>query len=189
MLETLSDPVYQDAIKARQTLSCVDNSSKSNDDMARKYTHSNTMELRYMIQIVMTYLIHNQVTWPISQVLDQMFSLRPTKVEVPKELPKVSMVNTNLKKLKHHLAGFDVVVKERITATAITEGTLKKYQEKDKIRLKPDKNGKHGEAEKSQKQLQQREEEKLNKTQKEGPKMHTQSKVIQSLKKEEKEKD
>ncbi|GKC62196.1 hypothetical protein Tco_1089794 [Tanacetum coccineum] len=47
----------------------------------------------------------------------------PTKVKVPKELPKVSMVNTSLKKLKHHLAGFDVVVKERTTATAITEGS------------------------------------------------------------------
>ncbi|GJS49875.1 hypothetical protein Tco_0599996 [Tanacetum coccineum] len=48
---------------------------------------------------------------------------RPTKVEVPKEIPKVSMVNTSLKKLKHHLAGFDMVVKERTTATAITEGS------------------------------------------------------------------
>ncbi|GJY84424.1 retrovirus-related pol polyprotein from transposon TNT 1-94 [Tanacetum coccineum] len=45
------------------------------------------------------------------------------KVEVPKELPKVSMVNTSLKQLKRHLAGFDQVVKERTTATAITEGT------------------------------------------------------------------
>ncbi|GJZ86821.1 hypothetical protein Tco_0658431 [Tanacetum coccineum] len=35
-------------------------------------------------------------------------SIRPTNVEVPKELPKVSMVNTSLKKLKHHLANFDV---------------------------------------------------------------------------------
>ncbi|GJZ19445.1 hypothetical protein Tco_0556035 [Tanacetum coccineum] len=33
------------------------------------------------------------------------------------------MVNTSLKKLKHHLAGFDVVVKERTTATSITEGS------------------------------------------------------------------
>ncbi|GJX23293.1 hypothetical protein Tco_0227738 [Tanacetum coccineum] len=33
------------------------------------------------------------------------------------------MVNTSLKKLKHHLAGFDMVVKERTTATAITEGS------------------------------------------------------------------
>nr|GEU33763.1 hypothetical protein [Tanacetum cinerariifolium] len=48
---------------------------------------------------------------------------RPTKVEVPKELLKVSMVNTSLMKLKHHLASFDVVVKERTTSTAITEGT------------------------------------------------------------------
>ncbi|GJV92022.1 hypothetical protein Tco_1539835 [Tanacetum coccineum] len=50
-------------------------------------------------------------------------SCRPTKVEVPKELPKVSMVNTSLKKIKHHLAGFDVVVKERTTATDITKGS------------------------------------------------------------------
>ncbi|GJV86632.1 retrovirus-related pol polyprotein from transposon TNT 1-94 [Tanacetum coccineum] len=49
-------------------------------------------------------------------------SIRPTNVEVPIELPKVSMVNTSLKKLKHHLANFNVVVKERTTPTAITEG-------------------------------------------------------------------
>ncbi|GKD59831.1 retrovirus-related pol polyprotein from transposon TNT 1-94, partial [Tanacetum coccineum] len=54
---------------------------------------------------------------------DPTLSSRPTKVEVPKELPKVSMVNTSLKKLKHHLAGFEVVVKERTTAIAITEGS------------------------------------------------------------------
>ncbi|GKB36334.1 hypothetical protein Tco_0881276 [Tanacetum coccineum] len=50
-------------------------------------------------------------------------SCRPIKVEVPKELPKVSMVNTSLKKLKHHLAGFNIVFKERTIATAITEGS------------------------------------------------------------------
>ncbi|GJT32414.1 retrovirus-related pol polyprotein from transposon TNT 1-94 [Tanacetum coccineum] len=50
-------------------------------------------------------------------------SSRPTKVEVPKELLKFSMVNTSLKKLKHHLASFDVVVKERTTPIAIIEGT------------------------------------------------------------------
>nr|GEV82095.1 hypothetical protein [Tanacetum cinerariifolium] len=33
------------------------------------------------------------------------------------------MMNSSLKKLKYHLASFDVVVKERTTATAITEGT------------------------------------------------------------------
>nr|GEU75477.1 hypothetical protein [Tanacetum cinerariifolium] len=50
-------------------------------------------------------------------------STRPTQVEVPKELPKVSMVITSLKKLKHHLTSFDVLVKERTTFTAITDGT------------------------------------------------------------------
>nr|GFA42894.1 hypothetical protein [Tanacetum cinerariifolium] len=49
-----------------------------------------------------------------------------TIVEVSKELPKVSMVNSCLKRLKFHLASFDMVVKERTTATAITEGTLSK---------------------------------------------------------------
>nr|GEU90179.1 hypothetical protein [Tanacetum cinerariifolium] len=47
-------------------------------------------------------------------------STRPTQVEVP----KVSLVNTSLKKLKHHLASFDVVVKERTTTTAITKGNV-----------------------------------------------------------------
>ncbi|GJY02278.1 hypothetical protein Tco_0360430 [Tanacetum coccineum] len=55
-------------------------------------------------------------------------SSRSTKVEVPKELPKVSIVNTSLKKLKHHLAGFDVVVKERTTATVITEARRDKIK-------------------------------------------------------------
>nr|GFB18080.1 hypothetical protein [Tanacetum cinerariifolium] len=51
------------------------------------------------------------------------FSACTTIVEVPKELPKVSMVNSYLKKLKFHLASFDMVVKERTTATVIMEGT------------------------------------------------------------------
>nr|GFB79036.1 integrase, catalytic region, zinc finger, CCHC-type, peptidase aspartic, catalytic [Tanacetum cinerariifolium] len=50
-------------------------------------------------------------------------STTTTIVEVLKELLKVSMVNSCLKKLKSHLADFDMVVKERTTTTAITEGT------------------------------------------------------------------
>ncbi|GJV32120.1 retrovirus-related pol polyprotein from transposon TNT 1-94 [Tanacetum coccineum] len=46
-------------------------------------------------------------------------SIRPTNVEVPKELPKVSMVNTSLKKLKHHLANF--VVDEAIATACYTQ--------------------------------------------------------------------
>ncbi|GKB78136.1 hypothetical protein Tco_0945031 [Tanacetum coccineum] len=63
--------------------------------------------------------------WKATSVppLDPSPSSTTNKVEVPKELPKVSMVNTSLKELKRHLTGFDQVVKERTTATAITEGT------------------------------------------------------------------
>ncbi|GKA52243.1 retrovirus-related pol polyprotein from transposon TNT 1-94 [Tanacetum coccineum] len=50
----------------------------------------------------------------------------PTKVEVPKELPKVSMVHTSLKRLKYHLASFDVVIKDKTTPTTITEGSVSK---------------------------------------------------------------
>ncbi|GJT21578.1 hypothetical protein Tco_0891515 [Tanacetum coccineum] len=72
-----------------------------------------------------TELSTEQTFWSQNSInsSDPSPSYRPTKVEGPKELPKVSMVNTSLKKLKHHLAGFDVVVKERTTATAITEGS------------------------------------------------------------------
>ncbi|GJW01690.1 hypothetical protein Tco_1556941 [Tanacetum coccineum] len=47
----------------------------------------------------------------------------PPKSEVPKELPIVSMCKYELKKLKYHLTRLlTKVVKERTTATAITEG-------------------------------------------------------------------
>ncbi|GKB71688.1 retrovirus-related pol polyprotein from transposon TNT 1-94, partial [Tanacetum coccineum] len=72
-----------------------------------------------------TELFAEQAFWSQNSVNspEPTLSSRPTKFEVPKELPKVSMVNTSLKKLKHHLAGFDVVVKERTMAIAITEGS------------------------------------------------------------------
>ncbi|GKB24394.1 integrase, catalytic region, zinc finger, CCHC-type containing protein [Tanacetum coccineum] len=79
-------------------------------------------ETRFVSQ---TELSAEQAFWSQNSMnsSDLIPSNRPTKVEVPKELPKVSMVNTSLKKLKHHLAGFDLVVKERTTTTAITEGS------------------------------------------------------------------
>nr|GEW73196.1 hypothetical protein [Tanacetum cinerariifolium] len=74
--------------------------------------------------VTQTELSGEQVFWSQNFVNSEEpnLSTRPTQVEVPKELPKVSMVNSRLKKIKFHLASFDVVVKERTTATAITEG-------------------------------------------------------------------
>ncbi|GJZ25589.1 hypothetical protein Tco_0569842 [Tanacetum coccineum] len=45
----------------------------------------------------------------------------PVKVDVPSELPKVSLVNASLKKLKFLLAQFDFMVKKRTTHDARTE--------------------------------------------------------------------
>ncbi|GKC48177.1 hypothetical protein Tco_1065899 [Tanacetum coccineum] len=47
---------------------------------------------------------------------------QPIIVEVPSEIPKVSLVNASLKKLKFHLAQFDSLVKKRTTPDARTEG-------------------------------------------------------------------
>ncbi|GJZ26422.1 hypothetical protein Tco_0570675 [Tanacetum coccineum] len=44
----------------------------------------------------------------------------PVRVEAPSELPKVSLLNERLKKLKYQLASFDKVVKKRTTSDAIT---------------------------------------------------------------------
>ncbi|GJV94699.1 hypothetical protein Tco_1546276 [Tanacetum coccineum] len=58
----------------------------------------------------------------------------PTKVEVPKELPKVSMVNTSLNKLKHHLAGFDVAVEQHCLESKTFEVKMNKVlNEKERL--------------------------------------------------------
>ncbi|GJS07595.1 retrovirus-related pol polyprotein from transposon TNT 1-94 [Tanacetum coccineum] len=91
-------------------------------DYAALNKHYKDFETRFVTQ---TELSAEQAFWSRNSVSSSEPDLsdRPTNVEVPKELLKVSMVNTSLKKLKYHLANFDVVVKERTTPTAITEGT------------------------------------------------------------------
>ncbi|GJU52107.1 retrovirus-related pol polyprotein from transposon TNT 1-94 [Tanacetum coccineum] len=53
----------------------------------------------------------------------------PVKVEIPSELPKVSMVNASLKKLKFHLAKFDSVVKLRTTPEKVNRDLLNEIME------------------------------------------------------------
>ncbi|GJS71472.1 retrovirus-related pol polyprotein from transposon TNT 1-94 [Tanacetum coccineum] len=57
----------------------------------------------------------------ISNPTIEFSNIPPVKVEVPSELPKVSLVNARLKKLKFHLAQFDSMVKKRIPHDARTE--------------------------------------------------------------------
>nr|GEW16428.1 hypothetical protein [Tanacetum cinerariifolium] len=83
---------------------------------------SQDFETRFVQQ---TELLGEQAFWSqnFRNFEEPNLSASTTIVEVPKELPKVSMVNSSLKKLKFHLSSFDMVVKERTTATVITEGT------------------------------------------------------------------
>ncbi|GKC86930.1 hypothetical protein Tco_1147579 [Tanacetum coccineum] len=53
----------------------------------------------------------------------------PVKIEAPKELPKISLVNESLKKLKFHLAMFNNVVKIRTTPNARTKDLLNEIME------------------------------------------------------------
>nr|GEX75464.1 hypothetical protein [Tanacetum cinerariifolium] len=46
------------------------------------------------------------------------FDALPVKIEAPKELPKVSLVNESIKKLKLYLVNSDKVVKIRTTPNA-----------------------------------------------------------------------
>nr|GEX75500.1 hypothetical protein [Tanacetum cinerariifolium] len=82
---------------------------------------STDFETRFVPQIELSA---EQAFWSQYSVQTDEPNLSATTiVEVPEELPKVSMVNSCLKKLKSYLASFDMVVKERTTTTAITEGT------------------------------------------------------------------
>nr|GFB97346.1 hypothetical protein [Tanacetum cinerariifolium] len=83
---------------------------------------SKDFETRFVPQ---TELSAEQAFWSRYSVQPEEpnLSVSTAILEVPNELPKVSMVISSLKKLKFHLASFDMVVKERTTATAITEGT------------------------------------------------------------------
>nr|GEV67635.1 hypothetical protein [Tanacetum cinerariifolium] len=83
---------------------------------------SKDFETRFLPQ---TELSAEQAFWSRYSVQsdEPNLSASTTIVEVPKELLKVSMGNSSLKKLESHLASFDMVVKERTTATAIMKGT------------------------------------------------------------------
>ncbi|GJT18127.1 hypothetical protein Tco_0876833 [Tanacetum coccineum] len=52
----------------------------------------------------------------------------PVRIEAPSELPKVSLVNESLKKLKYQLASFDKIVKKKTTSNAITIDEITEVQ-------------------------------------------------------------
>nr|GEU33556.1 putative reverse transcriptase domain-containing protein [Tanacetum cinerariifolium] len=85
---------------------------------------SQDFETRFVPQ---TELSAEQVFWSQNSMNSEEpnLSTRPTQVKVPKELPKVSMVNSSLKNLRYHLASFDVAVEQHRVES-------KKFQDKMK---------------------------------------------------------
>ncbi|GJR24268.1 retrovirus-related pol polyprotein from transposon TNT 1-94, partial [Tanacetum coccineum] len=62
----------------------------------------------------------------------------PVIVDVPSELPKVSLMNGSLKKLKFHLTQFDSVVKKRTIPSALKEENTKEENvDHDKCEFEP----------------------------------------------------
>ncbi|GJS81511.1 hypothetical protein Tco_0748052 [Tanacetum coccineum] len=55
----------------------------------------------------------------LSEDFDKRFVPQQELIEAPSELPKVSLVNTSLKKLRIYLSKFDIMVKKQITPNAI----------------------------------------------------------------------
>ncbi|GJZ66808.1 hypothetical protein Tco_0630048 [Tanacetum coccineum] len=99
---------------------CYDHSTKQAIGFEKPFYLKKARESKPKLYDGNTILKMDTIVIPDS---DETLMLCEESLEVPKELPKVSMVNTSLKELKRHLTGFDQVVKERTTATAITEGT------------------------------------------------------------------
>nr|GEV82912.1 retrovirus-related Pol polyprotein from transposon TNT 1-94 [Tanacetum cinerariifolium] len=112
-----------DEINSAKVALMVNLSHYGFDDLDEVHNQDNVTH-NVINQNVQTDLSAEQVFWSQNSVNSEELNLstRPTQVEVPKELPKVSMVNTSLEKLKRHLVSFDVIVKKRTTVIAIIEG-------------------------------------------------------------------
>ncbi|GJZ38631.1 retrovirus-related pol polyprotein from transposon TNT 1-94 [Tanacetum coccineum] len=101
LLSQLEPKLYDGNVALKNTSAIVIPDSEETLMLAEE-SH---FETRFVPQ---TKLSVEQAFWSKNSVNspEPTLSSRPTKVEVPKELPKVSMVNTSLKKLKYHLGGF-----------------------------------------------------------------------------------
>nr|GEU90075.1 hypothetical protein [Tanacetum cinerariifolium] len=79
----------------------------------------------------------------ISNPTSKPFDASPVKIETPMELPKASLVNKSLKKLKFHLARFDNVVKIRTTPDCVQKGIVEQAKVKQPLDNALDFFGKH----------------------------------------------
>nr|GEX13346.1 integrase, catalytic region, zinc finger, CCHC-type, peptidase aspartic, catalytic [Tanacetum cinerariifolium] len=125
-VQNSSFPAQQDDLilyVIEQLKTQVVNCTKINQDNKNVYEILTAELERYKDQKTNAIVIRDSEETLMLEDEKPNLSSRTTIVEVPKELPKVSMVISSLKKFKFYLASFDMVVKEGTTTTAITEGT------------------------------------------------------------------
>nr|GFA01729.1 hypothetical protein [Tanacetum cinerariifolium] len=85
-------------------------------------SHSKMIEKQNDPQMIENKVITKPINYAILNQLSTDFETRFVPQTESSAEQAFCMVNSCLKKLKFHLASFDMVVKERTTATAITEG-------------------------------------------------------------------
>ncbi|GJY67180.1 hypothetical protein Tco_0469418 [Tanacetum coccineum] len=108
MLDKQNDPI---SIEKKIKISPIDYSklNKSKEDFEKRFITQKELSAEQAFWLKHSSLSETSVTSHI-----------PARIEAPSELPKVSLVNESLKKLKYQLANFDKVVKKRLTSDAIT---------------------------------------------------------------------
>ncbi|GJW75914.1 hypothetical protein Tco_0135284 [Tanacetum coccineum] len=111
MLDKQNDPIL---IKQKINISPIDYSklNKIKEDFGKCFVTQKELSAKQSF-----WLKHSNYNLDTS-----VKSHTPVKIEAPSELPKVSLVNESLKKLKYHLTSFEKVVKKRTTSDAITAG-------------------------------------------------------------------
>ncbi|GJX47862.1 retrovirus-related pol polyprotein from transposon TNT 1-94 [Tanacetum coccineum] len=111
MLDKQNDPI---SIEKKVKISPIDYSklNKIKEDFDKRFVTKKELDAEQAFWL--KHSNHPSVTHVVSQT--------PIKVEAPRELSKVSLVNESLKKRKYQLANFDKVVKNRTTSDAITTG-------------------------------------------------------------------
>nr|GFA00499.1 hypothetical protein [Tanacetum cinerariifolium] len=102
--------------------------------MLAEESRSKMIEKQNDPEMIEKKVITKPINYAIINQLSTDFETRTTIVEVSKELPKVSMVNSCLKRLKFHLASFDMVVKERTTATELDHKVTKLAAKNDHLK-------------------------------------------------------
>nr|GEZ38559.1 hypothetical protein [Tanacetum cinerariifolium] len=112
---------YRISIKKKFKISPFDYSklNKITDDFGKRFVTQKELSAKQAFWLKHSSFSKTPVT-----------SHTPVRIEAPSKLPKVSLVNESIKKLKYQLANFDMVVKKRTTTDAITADLNAQLEEK-----------------------------------------------------------